>query len=47
VNHSSERARSVLDRLAASELKVVRVQEHHLPAEFANADLERNPRARG
>ena len=47
VDHPPEHARGVLDRLAAAELDVVRTEEQRVPAQLANADLERHPRARG
>ena len=47
VDHAAQDARRVLDRLAAAKLDVRRAQKHRLPAEFADADLERQPRARG
>jgi hypothetical protein len=46
VAHPSEHARRVLDRLPASELDVVRIEEKHISAEFANADLKAHPRPR-
>ena len=47
VNHPAQHARGVLDRFAAAQLDFVRVEKHRLAAQFANADLEGNPRARG
>src|ERR1017187_5252022 len=47
MNHAAHDTRGVLDRLAAAELDVHRAQKHRQPAEFADADLERQPRARG
>src|ERR1039458_7017654 len=47
VNHPAQHACGVLDRLAAAKLDVVGVEKHWPPAKFVDADLERNPRARG
>ena len=47
VNHPAEHARGVLDQLAAADLNVLRAQKQRLPAQFADADLERDARARG
>ena len=47
VNHAAQHAGGVLDRLAAAQLNVIGIEKHRLPAQFADADLKRNPRARG
>ena len=44
--HPPEHTRRVRDGLAAPELDVVRREEKHIAAEFANADLEGHTRAR-
>ena len=46
MHHSAQHARGVLDRFATAQLHVVCVEKHHRAAQFADADLERHPRAR-
>ena len=47
MNHPAEHARGVLDRLAASDLNLVRAEKHHLSAQLTDADLERHSSACG
>src|SRR5207244_287936 len=47
MNHAAKHAGGVFDRLAATDLDFGRRQKNDLPAQCANADIERNARARG
>ena len=47
VNHAAQHPRGVLDGFTAAELNFIRVEKHHLPAQFADSHFKRNPRARG
>ena len=38
--HPPEHARRIRDRFATTELNIVRREENHVAAEFANADFE-------
>ena len=46
VDHARDDLRRVLDRLAASELRVARAEEHRVAAELEDAGFERETRAR-
>ena len=47
VNHPSQHAGGVLDRFAAPQLGVAGAEKQRLPAQFPDAHLEGNARARG
>src|SRR3954465_294183 len=47
MHHATEDARGVLHGFATAELRIRAAEKHHVPAEFADADLEAYARACG